>query len=180
MNALLPFRTSIPRPRRPILGAVLMALSYAAPVLLVLLYNIVNSPEKFFAAKELQNTSTSSPEVSELFVLYAIVTLLFVALLAVVTLASRRLFKYGAAWRKLDAIELIKTNPRAPVLYLRSFNDDASVDYTGSVNPLGPRRTVEMRLAKALMSVGPVISIGHPGERLPELGANRFYVSDAD
>jgi uncharacterized membrane protein len=204
MNASLPFRTSPPRPRRPILGTVLIAVSYAVPILLVPLFNIVNGP-LIPAIKELQNRPAVAPgdwsalakyairvkpnspiseeEIRESmreFNAQAVVTLAFVALLVVVTLALRWLFKYGAALRKLDAIELIKTDPRAPVLYLRSFNDDASVDYTGSINPLGPRRTVEMRLAKAFRSVGPVISIGRPGERLPELGANRFYVADAD
>jgi len=106
--------------------------------------------------------------------------LLLCAALFGVTLGSRRVFKYGAALRQPDAIDLIADDPRAPILFLRSFDDDAAPDYTGSVIPLGPHQTVEMRLAEAFRSVGPVVSIGRPGERLPELGTNRFYVSNDD
>ena len=105
---------------------------------------------------------------------------LLVGLLTVV-LALRRLYKYGAALRKLDAIELIKHDPRAPVLYLRSFDDDGVPDYSGIyVSDRRRGETVEMQLAKVLMGMGPVVSIGRPGERIPELGTNRFYVSDDD
>ena len=38
----------------------------------------------------------------------------------------------------------------------------------------------EQELAEILNRVGPVIAIGKPGEPLPELGAARLYVSDAD
>jgi hypothetical protein len=35
-----------------------------------------------------------------------------------------------------------------------------------------------MRLTRAFRDVGPVISIGRPGERLPELGTSRIYVAN--
>ena len=153
-----------------------MALSYAVPVLLLLVFNIAytrdvrsgEDPQTFLFAREVSEAET-----------WVVFVVVFVGFLTVM-LASRWLFKYGSALRKLDAIELIKNDPRAPVFYLRSFDDDAVPDYTGSMTPLGARRTVEMQLAKVFMSVGPVISIGRPGERLPELGTNRFYVSDDD
>jgi hypothetical protein len=72
------------------------------------------------------------------------------------------------------------------VLYLRSFEIDeqmlvtgrgllakaaALLSYAASVSP-------EQELAFVLDRVGPVVAIGKPGERLPELGAARRYVSD--
>ena len=153
-----------------------MALSYAVPVILLLLFNIAytrdvrsgGDPQTFLLGREVSEAES-----------WVVGAVMLVGFLTVV-LASRWLFKYGAALRKLDAIELIKNDPRAPVLYLRSFDDDAVPDYTGSMTPLGARLTVEMQLAKVFMGMGPVVSIGRPGERLPELGTNRFYVSDDD
>ena len=52
----------------------------------------------------------------------------------------------------------------------------------GSRLPQGPRAlftltSPEQELAFILQRVGPVVAIGKPGERLPELGAARVYVS---
>jgi hypothetical protein len=90
----------------------------------------------------------------------------------------------GTAWRAMtvhgrkllqwDAIQLLRRDARAPILYLRSFDDDAALD------PGGSGKTIEVRLAEVFRKLGPVISIGKPGEKLPELGTNRFYVSDDD
>jgi hypothetical protein len=41
-----------------------------------------------------------------------------------------------------------------------------------------PRGTAEERVTGTLSRVGPVIAIGRPNERLPPLGAKRFYVSN--
>jgi hypothetical protein len=153
-----------------------MALSYAVPILLLLLFNIAYTRDVRSGGDV--HTFLFGREVSaaESWVISVVILVGFFT----VVLASRWLFKYGAALRKLDAIELIKNDPRAPVLYLRSFDDDAVPDYTGSMTPLGARLTVEMQLAKVFMGMGPVVSIGRPGELLPELGTNRFYVSDDD
>jgi len=109
-----------------------------------------------------------------------LVSLLLYVLLLAGILVARRLFKIGLALRRPDAIELLAIDRRAPILYLRSFDDDAVPDQTGAVIPFGPQQTIEMRLVEAFAALGPVVSIGRPGERLPELGANRFYVSDDD
>ncbi|MFE6050725.1 transferase [Kitasatospora sp. NPDC056446] len=64
---------------------------------------------------------------------------------------------------------------RRPVLYLRSFGDDesaAEVDDGADIN----LHTREEQLAAALGAIGPVIAVGRPGERLPHLGAARFYL----
>jgi hypothetical protein len=113
----------------------------------------------------------------------AVLVVLLASWLVAGVLVPRHMFRIGVALRQPDAIELLKVDRRAPVLYLRSFDDDAVPDLTESLAPLGPRgarRSIEMRLSQVFKGLGPVISIGRPGERLPEIGANRFYVSDDD
>ena len=61
-----------------------------------------------------------------------------------------------------------------PVVYLRSFDDDVR----GSAR-LGDL-TEEEHIAGVLSHFGPFVAVGRPGERLPEVGAHRFYVSDSD
>ena len=85
--------------------------------------------------------------------------------------------------------DLAARDPRPPVVYLRSFEADSEIvlrpegfwrrwmmifiDYAVTFSP-------EQELAEVLNAVGPVIAIGKPGEALPELGAARLYVSDAE
>lgn len=66
------------------------------------------------------------------------------------------------------------------VLYLRSFQDEALTSQAPVENAFWPFRvkTGEETLVEALQGAGPVIAIGRPGERLPELGARRFYFTD--
>ena len=66
------------------------------------------------------------------------------------------------------------------VLYLRSFHDEAVTSEAPVANAFWPFRvrTGEETLVEALQEAGPVVAIGRPGERLPELGARRFYFSD--
>jgi hypothetical protein len=59
-----------------------------------------------------------------------------------------------------------------PVLYLRSFDEDkTTAKRKGSW-------TEEEYLAQLLTLIGPVIAVGRPGEKLPEVGARRLYVND--
>jgi TM2 domain-containing membrane protein YozV len=95
-------------------------------------------------------------------------------------------FRSGWKYDARSAEEALARDPRPPVLYLRSFEADPQMVVTGhsraaraagllsyatSVSP-------EQELAFILERVGPVIAIGKPGERLPELGAARRYVAD--
>ncbi|MFO1461750.1 MAG: TM2 domain-containing protein [Verrucomicrobiota bacterium] len=78
-----------------------------------------------------------------------------------------------------------RSDPRPPILYLRSFADDetsvvddggfrfwsASMSLIGVPNP-------EQEMAAILERAGPVVAIGRPGEELPQLGAARLYVSN--
>jgi hypothetical protein len=73
------------------------------------------------------------------------------------------------------------TDTRAPVIYLRSFHFDKRL----ARRPLAIGRVVsiyteEEQLVHAVRDVGPVVAVGRPGERLPELGAQRVYLKDRD
>jgi hypothetical protein len=62
----------------------------------------------------------------------------------------------------------------APVLYLRSFDDDRTAAR------LRGQQTEEESLASVLGQIGPFIAVGRPGEPLPEVGATRMYLADAE
>lgn len=64
------------------------------------------------------------------------------------------------------ADEVLASDPRKPILYLRSFASESQVS------------EAEQSLAEMFESVGPFVAIGAPGERLPPLGAARLYLED--
>jgi hypothetical protein len=89
--------------------------------------------------------------------------------------------------RQPSAEELLTTDSRPLVLWLRSFKDDAasvaglednlavqSILYSNLVS-----RSLEDYLVFDLRYYGPVVSIGEPGETLPRLGAARGYFDDS-
>lgn len=83
---------------------------------------------------------------------------------------------------------LMRTDPRPPVLYLRSFGDDrlrlrvATYGPAAFVERLTPRRLApfEQVIARHLAHVGPVIAVNRPGTRLAPMGAARETLSDAE
>jgi TM2 domain-containing membrane protein YozV len=96
-----------------------------------------------------------------------------------------RLWRCSRRFDAISADEAMALDPRPPVLYLRSFQDDAValIDDGGSammrhvmqaISPPSP----EQEMADILARVGPVVAIGKPGEPLPQLGAARLYVSN--
>jgi hypothetical protein len=75
--------------------------------------------------------------------------------------------------RARRATQALKDDPRAPVLYLRSFWSDR-------FDALGASKagdTEETRAVSSLERIGPVLAIGKPGDKLPRLGAARLQVS---
>jgi hypothetical protein len=95
----------------------------------------------------------------------------------------------------LSAQDVLAHDTRPPVIYLRSFKDDGRYVKTmkdklplwrllhpiklwGSVLNAFDTRTEEEVLAEVLCKIGPVVGIGRPGEKLPQLGAARVYVDD--
>ncbi len=87
---------------------------------------------------------------------------------------------------------VMKKDTRAPVLYLRSFNDEvedrsltkyfnnASVsskkDLSLTTPSIGFRE--QDALSYVFRKVGPYIALGKPGEKIPELGSSKIYVPD--
>lgn len=104
----------------------------------------------------------------------------------------------GRKYRALSANEALANDPRPPVIYLRSFKDDKAAALA-----LGLARASNLKylwhwalmfynaphefaglneeetLAQVLRTAGPMVAIGRPGEKLPQLGAARVYVDDA-
>ena len=77
-------------------------------------------------------------------------------------------FKWGKRHLVPKAAQVLADDTRPPILYLRSFAEEASV-------------TVEEEdLADMMQEVGPFIAIGRPEDELPPLGAARFWVADDD
>ena len=94
---------------------------------------------------------------------------------------------YRSSWKYLvpSADDAMRRDERPPVVYVRSFSSDdelhgvegplsrvyKGLHYTAAVSP-------EQEMAWIMDRAGPVVAIGKPGERLPELGAARKYVDD--
>lgn len=127
----------------------------------------------------------------------------FAAIYAIIRLARR-----SRQLVAVDAGEQLRLDTRPPVLYLRSFQDDAELFAMESdiivqtrVRPLsiGPWRTsglagrwrrlttgwlsssggrLEEALALVVKPLGPFVAIGAPDEPLPELGAARTYFTN--
>jgi hypothetical protein len=102
-------------------------------------------------------------------------------LILVFALLMRRSKRLAAVY----ANELLKHDLRAPVLYLRSFQDDPETDLVGfralaraQTWRLIIRDRLEEWLAIAVRGIGPFVAIGAPTEQLPQLGAARAYFSD--
>jgi len=96
--------------------------------------------------------------------------------------------------RALSIEEAAGRDRRAPILFLRSFADDAIQVRTAPILTLermplecpavdpkfwGKLIRFEEVLAGALWGIGPVVAIGAPGEDLPQPGAVRSYYDDA-
>jgi hypothetical protein len=87
--------------------------------------------------------------------------------------------------------KLLQEDDRPPIIYLRSFDRENrdntprnffsvlfSRQISNDIPAWGP--TEQWLLGKYLQRMGPYVAIGEPGEKLPEVGAAKLYVSDAD
>jgi hypothetical protein len=105
-------------------------------------------------------------------------------LAAVIGVLGGAVYKFGARHTARSAEALIRADHRPPVVYLRSFQDDKVTDQ-GFVGHqflpfLGDVNSEEEDLAAVMNEIGPCIAVGHPGERLPQVGAARLYLKDAE
>jgi PAS domain S-box-containing protein len=86
--------------------------------------------------------------------------------------ASNREGRRTVARSTIPAAEEVALPKQAPVLYLRSFDDDeAAANLQGEL-------TEEEHLGSVLAQIGPFLAVGRPGEPFPELGASRVYLGD--
>lgn len=82
-----------------------------------------------------------------------------------------------------SATALLAQDKRRKILLLRSFKDDEIKCFKRFRTPIGEvviARRFEQGIAGPLGAYGPVIAIGKPGEEMPQIGAARTYLSDAD
>jgi hypothetical protein len=74
-----------------------------------------------------------------------------------------------------------QNDPRPPILFLRSFQDD-KIKLKERVRVVGAPTNQPIRMEEALAvrlrDFGPFLAVGEPGEGLPQLGAARAYLSD--
>jgi hypothetical protein len=76
-----------------------------------------------------------------------------------------------------DADKLLAVDTRAPILFLRSFQDDEKISYQmGSAAFVD--WSLETRLAAHFSKIGPFVAIGNPKDKTPEIGAARALLSD--
>ncbi len=112
---------------------------------------------------------------------------------------GKYLFRQSRQLLVVSGEELLKSDPRPPVIYLRSFKDDSLMAETAGQTsaptlarfatslPFGTlffakeqfaSFTEEEILSNVLTKFGPCVAVGDPNERLPNLGMSRFYFSD--
>jgi hypothetical protein len=97
-------------------------------------------------------------------------------------------FDLGRRMRLPDGWEVLKSDRRPPVIYLRPFFEDARQVYDAPVGArhggvgtsASARRSAshEREIAKILGRIGPLIAIGKPGDRVAPHGFARVYVGD--
>lgn len=90
-----------------------------------------------------------------------------------------RLFQRAKRFDAPSAASVLSDDKRAPVLYLRPFEDDPRV--ARRIGIAGFKlNTEEEDIAEIVGTLGPFVAIGRPGEALPYSGAARLYVGEGD
>lgn len=87
------------------------------------------------------------------------------------------LFSAHRVWQRLrarDGYEVMASDPRPPVLFLRSFVDDGAGD---TPDDLRWTRREEQDLERIFHRLGPFIAVRHPSTLLPETGAARIVLN---
>jgi hypothetical protein len=122
----------------------------------------------------------------EMLLAFGIVAFKFLPIFLII--AGTAFARRAAQLKIVSAAVAMKSDTRPPILYLRSFQDDASGlrrSFFRTLalwfNPMmALRSSHEEQLAAMLRKAGPVVAIGDPQEEVPELGAFRLYVSHND
>jgi hypothetical protein len=116
----------------------------------------------------------------------ALSVVVFKLLPVLAILRALTLFRTATRLTVPTADEVLALDPRPPIVYLRSFQDDGSAAprrwyhylmlWFSPWSALMARPVFEEGLANRLKAHGPVLAIGDPREKMPELGAARLYV----
>ena len=85
-------------------------------------------------------------------------------------------YSLGRRLETEEALPILERDRRAPVIYLRSFTADRS-SIQGDL-PAQGADTDEDLYASLLGDLGPMITVGRPGEPVPPIGVPRLYVQD--
>ena len=93
-----------------------------------------------------------------------------------ITGVSAAFLRRGGKMRVKAAEQVLDTDPRPPIVYLRPFE----FDHASRAATYHDIKTYEVEITRALRSVAPVVAIGDPTEELPELGSVRIYADDAE
>lgn len=75
---------------------------------------------------------------------------------------------------------VLAMDKRRPILYLRSFSDEASRFVQFSSAGWHIDRSFEMKMSRYFRVFGPFVAIGSPRDKLPKLGAVRLLQSDEE
>lgn len=173
-----------------ILGTALSALAYALAIALLAatafaaVASSVLPPgdPDWGVLLELLRSGVDTPRVL-LIVLAAAVRTAFLPTLAVVVALLVLIAGLDALGRRLRAAslrEVVERDPRSPILYLRSFDEDrltlpATLHRRGLMDTLNVvrRRRFEEAMVVQLQRFGPVVAIAPPGSGIPAIGAAR-------
>lgn len=154
--------------RHPVAGWFVWAMGLVACViLLIAVVALTTGPIRYWA-EELAPPATGS--LSDNVITAAICGGMIAGVGATVLVLTRIVRSIGLRLRTWRAEQTLARDPRPPVLYLRSFQDDERM--------LSASESFEQSLTSVLSDIGPVIAVGRPGERLPPQGGARLYVND--
>jgi hypothetical protein len=143
-----------------------------------------------FAPILLWNLDTEYPLVAFLLglilILIIVVPIPYLALLAFRVVGGRGL-RASREYLRVSIEQAQATDPRPPVLFLRSFRDDAvalSPPKSGVAfrlfNYAERNKSLDELLLEEGTSLGPVVALGNPTDALPPYGAARGYFQDSD
>jgi hypothetical protein len=94
-----------------------------------------------------------------------------------ITLLAFFLVVRARRYLQVDADSLLAVDERAPILFLRSFDDDEKQQFA-SVQRALLDFSLETRLSNHFFRYGPFVAVGSPKERIPQIGAARVLLKD--
>jgi len=157
--------------RALIIGSMnLFLLVFGMPVQLIGdLYNFLTGNPTLGLAETWMSFLESTEELPQLLLLIGVLLLV------------RSLWRVGKRLNLRHRNEIILRD-KPPVLLLRSFTDDVAGISPNMLIPrlFRRRKRLEETIGEQLTGTGPFVAIGRPGERLPQLGANRLYLADSE